>query len=167
MQALDYCFAVDEALIATSFSKNQGPADKPEGTLEPTAHYDYHRISPFGRLEVQKKFLTLTEELQNKILSSRSFYEYFDRWIQTMMLLGDKPDEKIKNEFGPYSFRMYEMIDGFPKVFYIPLSRDEWVADEGVKRRTPEQFALPLHSHVLWQRHDVGIFSEYRSVSPQ
>jgi hypothetical protein len=64
--------------------------------------------------------LDLPGEIQNLIFHDPSYTEYFDRWIQRMMIMANGEDIEYKKVYGEKSLRVFEPHCSFPGLIYIP-----------------------------------------------
>jgi hypothetical protein len=70
--------------------------------------------------KVRRKVLDLPSEIQNLIFHNPSYTEYFDRWIQRMMLITNGEDKEYKEVYGKKTLRVFEPHCCFPGLIYIP-----------------------------------------------
>jgi hypothetical protein len=54
------------------------------------------------------------------IFTSQSYTEYFDRWIQRMMLITNEKKFEYKKVFGIKTLRVFEPHCEFPGLIYVP-----------------------------------------------
>jgi len=84
--------------------------------------------------KVRQRVLDLPGEIQNLIFLSPAYTEYFDRWIQRMMLITNGKNFEYKKVFGIKTLRVFEPHCEFPGLIYVPdkeygLSRQLWNGD--------------------------------------
>jgi hypothetical protein len=68
----------------------------------------------------EKKVLDLPGEIQSLIFHNPSYTEYFDRWIQRMMIIANGEDIEYKKIYGEKTLRVFEPHCSFPGLIYIP-----------------------------------------------
>jgi len=100
----------------------------------PTETYQLQRINPKEMGKIRQRILDLPGEIQNLIFQSPAYTEYFDRWIQRMMLITNGKNFEYKKVFGIKTLRVFEPHCEFPGLIYIPdkeygLSRQLWNGD--------------------------------------
>jgi len=73
--------------------------------------------------KVRQKVLDLHGEIQNLIFHNPSYTEYFDKWIQRMMLIVNGEDKEYKKVYGRKTIKVFEPHCSFPGLIYI-LDKD-------------------------------------------
>jgi len=123
MKALEYHLICNEILLQSIAPYNNPPTAKIINRVRsPTEIYLIQRISPKEMGTARQMVLDLPGEIQNLIFHNPLYTEYFDRWIQRMMIIANGEDIKYKKDFGEKSLRVFEPRCSFPGLIYIPSS---------------------------------------------
>jgi hypothetical protein len=121
MKVLEYHLICNEILLQSIASPNDQPAAKIiNWARSPTEIYQIQIISPKEMGKVRRKVLDLPSEIQNLIFHNPSYTEYFDRWIQRMMLITNGEDKEYKEVYSKKTLRVFEPHCCFPGLIYIP-----------------------------------------------
>jgi hypothetical protein len=135
MKATEYHLIYNKILSQSIASANDQPTAKIVNQIRsPTEIYQIQRINPKEMGKIQQKVLNLPSEIQNLIFTSPSYTEYFDRWIQRMMLITNGKDLEYNKVYGAKTLRIFEPHCEFPGLIYVPdkeygLSRQRWDGD--------------------------------------
>jgi len=98
MKAIEYHLSCNKIL---SIASNDQPAAKIINRIRsPTGIYQIQRVSHKEMGTIRQRVLDLPDEIQNLIFTSLSYTEYFDRWIQRMMLISNGKNFEYKKVFG-------------------------------------------------------------------
>jgi hypothetical protein len=121
MKALKYHLICNKILLQSIASYNNLPAAKIiNRARSPTEIYQIQRISPKEMGIARQMVLDLPGEIQNLIFHDPSYTEYFDIWIQRMMIIANGEDIEYKKVYGEKSLRVFEPYCSFPGLIYIP-----------------------------------------------
>jgi hypothetical protein len=121
MKALEYHLNCNEILLQSIASYNNPQAAKIiNRARSPTEIYQIQRISHKEMRIAGQMVLDLPGEIQNLIFHDSSYTEYFDRWIQRMMIIANEEDIEYKKVYGEKSLRVFELHFSFPGLIYIP-----------------------------------------------
>jgi hypothetical protein len=128
MKATEYHLSFNKILLQSVASTST------KWIRSPTEIYQIQRISPKEMGKIRQRVLDLPGEIQNLIFTSPSYTEYFDRWIQRMMLIINGKKFEYKKVFGIKTLRVFEPHCEFPGLIYVPdkeygLSRQLWNGD--------------------------------------
>jgi len=112
-----YHLSYNKILSQSIASSNNQPAAKIFNWIRsPTGIYQIQRISPKEMGKIRQRVLDLPGEIQNLIFTSSSYTEYFDRWIQRMMLITNGKDLEYKKVYGAKTLRVFEPHCEFPGI---------------------------------------------------
>jgi hypothetical protein len=128
MKATEYLLSYNKILLQSVVSTSS------KRIRSPTEIYQLQRVSPKEMRKVRQRVLDLPGEIQNLIFQSPAYTEYFDRWIQRMMLITNGKNFEYKKVFGIKTLRVFEPYCEFPGLIYVPdkeygLSRQLWNGD--------------------------------------
>jgi hypothetical protein len=128
MKATEYHLSCNKILLQSIASTSS------KQIRSPTEISQIQRISPKEMGEIRQRVLNLPGEIQNLIFLSPAYTEYFDRWIQRMMLITNGKNFEYNKVFGIKTLRVFEPHCEFPGLIYVPdkeygLSRQLWNGD--------------------------------------
>jgi hypothetical protein len=135
MKAIEYHLNSNKILLQSITSPNGQLAVKIVNRIRsPTEAYQIQRVNPKEKGKIRQRVLDLPDEIQNLIFTSPSYTEYFDKWIQRMMLITNGKDIEYKKVYGAKTLRVFEPHCEFPRLIYVPdkeygLSRQLWNGD--------------------------------------
>jgi len=121
MKAIKYHLSCNKILLQSITFPNDQPAAKIVNRIRsPIEIYQIQRISPKEMGKIRQRVLDLPSEIQNLIFTSPSYTEYFDRWIQRIMLITNGTDLEYKKVYGAKTLRVFEPHCEFPGLLYVP-----------------------------------------------
>jgi hypothetical protein len=109
MKALEYHLICNEILLQSIASNNNQPAENIiNRARSPTEIYQIQRISLKEMGKAHQKDFDPPGKIQNLIFHNPSYTEYFDKWIQRMMIFANRKDiEYPKHHPSPSPFNIF------------------------------------------------------------